>query len=148
MDVDMTFLKGLWVSFDIICQMGLIALLGFFFVKKNWLTQQSLTDLSRMLIDGIVPCVFIVSMARGMDKTLFHHGIILSTIVLAWTVGSYLICSLAYTLNPGEKVSEDRAATAMTMIQNGIYLPLPILLAIVPKVYHDQVTIYVVMAIM
>ncbi len=127
--------------------MGLVVLLGYFFVRWKWLDQHTLTHLTRILIDGIVPCAFIVAMVRGLNRSVFGVGATLMLLVSSWTLGAYVLCMLLYHLFPSTRRSEDRAVTAMTMIQNGIYLPLPVILAIVPPEQQDTATVYLAMAI-
>lgn len=141
-----TFLNSLSISSAAVLQMALVALLGYLFVKRNWLKQATLSDITRLLIDGIVPCTFMVSMTRGLNAQMFKHSYLIPITVLVWILCAYLLCRLWFWRLPADKASEDRAATAMTIVHNSLYLPLPVALAVTPQAVHDEITIYIAMA--
>ncbi len=141
-----TFLEGLILSLDIIGQMGLLVLLGYFMVRKEWIGQQTLTDLTRVLIDGVIPCAFVLSMARSFTLDLLREGLVMATVVGFWILGSYFFGRVWFKALPSGSVSKDRAVTAMLMVQNGIYLPLPVILAVTPPEMHDRATVYISIA--
>ena len=141
------FIYGLNISFQIIGQMGVVVLAGYLMVKYRWLSQTALDNLTKILIDGIVPCVFIVSMVRGLNRQVLTEGAPIIIVVFLWMIIPFLVCKSAYSLIPNNNPREDDAAIAMTMIQNGIYLPLPVALAMVSSTMADEAAIYVSMAV-
>lgn len=141
-----SFVNGLILSTDIIGQMGLLVLMGYLMVKKQWIGKQTLSDLTRMLIDLVIPCAFILSMVRSFSLELVRQGAVLALIVTGWILASWLFCALWYRLFPSGKPGRDHAVTAMVMVSNSLYLPLPVILAITPPEMHDQAVVYISIA--
>ncbi len=146
MPVRPTFLEGLTLSADIIGQMGILVLAGYILVRRRWISQDTLTDLTRLLIDIIIPSAFILSMARSLSGELLGDGLTLALIGAIWIVFAYTLGTLFFRLAPGPSAPKNRAVTAMMMIQNGIYLPLPVILAVTPPAMRDQATVYISIA--
>ena len=145
--INTAFMDGLTLSLEIIGRMGLVVFLGYWFIKRNWIDQSTLNSLTKILIDAVIPCVFIASMVRSIDWEMVQSSSAIIFSVLAWNLGSYLVCHLLYQWKPSGKKSEDRAATAMSMVQNGIYLPLPVALALAPEHLKGQAALLVAMAV-
>ena len=137
------FTEGLTLATQIIGQMGLLVFIGFLMVKKQWLSSQTLTDLTKILIDGVIPCAFILAMVRSFTPALIKEGAILMLVVTAWIVAAWAFGAIWYRLFPSGKPTRDRSVTAMLMISNSIYLPLPVILAMTPESMHDQATVYI-----
>lgn len=146
MDGHPTFFEGLILSADIIGQMGILVLMGYLMVRRNWISQDTLSDLTRLLIDGIIPCAFILSMARSLNGDLLHHGLMLAGIGFVWIMTSYIVGLIWFKFFPGTSTAKNRSVIAMMMIQNGIYLPLPVILAVTPPELHDEAVVYISIA--
>jgi hypothetical protein len=123
--------------------MGLLVLLGFFMARKGWLSSDTLSDLTRILIDVVIPCTFILAMARSFTFEFFRQGFVPALVAAGWIVASWGLGALWFRLFPGDSVNRDRSVTAMMMISNSIYLPLPVILAVVPEPMHDTATMYI-----
>lgn len=141
-----TFLQGLVTSLDITGQMALLVLAGYVMVRRNWLGSGTLSDLTRFLIDAVIPCAFILAMTRSFSFQLLHHGLVLATVVTAWIVLSWMFSGVLFRFFPGDSPSRDRSVTAMMMISNSLYLPLPVILAVTPQSLHDQAIVYISIA--
>ncbi|MBD3277195.1 MAG: hypothetical protein GF388_02755 [Candidatus Aegiribacteria sp.] len=139
------FLEGLYASFDIIGQMALLVLLGFLMVRRKWIRDETLSDLVRFLVDVVIPCTFVLAMARSFTMEVLKEGIVLVLFSSAWIVLSWAGGSLLYRLLPGGDPQDDRSVVAMMMISNSIYLPLPVILAVTPQSMHDQAIMYISM---
>ena len=141
-----TFLQGLVTSLDIIGQMALLVLAGYVMVRRNWLASGTLSDLTRFLVDAVIPCAFILAMTRSFSFEFLHQGLVLAVVVTAWIILSWIFGSVLFHFFPGNSPSRDRSVTAMMMISNSLYLPLPVILAVTPQSLHDQAILYISIA--
>jgi malate permease and related proteins len=137
------FAEGLITSVDIIGQMAILVLTGYLMVKWKWISSQTLSDLTRILINIVIPCSFILSMTRSLDFTLFRQGLILALVATGWIVASWIFGIVWFRIFPGGSKSREKSVTAMMMIPNSIYLPIPVLLAVMPASLHDQIIVYI-----
>lgn len=137
------FLSGLYVSLDIIGQMALLVLLGFIMVRRGWIGEGTMSDLTRFLIDAVIPAAFILAMTRSFTFELLERGGVLALVATGWILLSWLFGTLWFRVFPGRSPSRDRAVTAMMMVSNSLYLPLPVILAVTPPHLHDQAIVYI-----
>lgn len=140
------FVQGFIQSLESIGQMALIVLMGYVMVRRNWLNTRTLSDLTRILIDAVIPCAFILAMARSFTAELFLQGLVLATVATVWIIVSWIFGTVWFRILPGGEPARDRSVTAMLMIPNSIYLPLPVILAVTPNELHDQATMYISIA--
>lgn len=138
-----TFLQGLYTSLDIIGQMALLVLAGFIFTRKNLISPKTLSDLTSFLIDAVIPCAFILAMTRSFTFDLLRQSALLAIISGGWIFLSWVFGTGFFRVFPGESPSRDRSVTAMMMISNSLYLPLPVILAVTPEHLHDQAVVYI-----
>jgi malate permease and related proteins len=138
-----TFLRGLGTSLDAVGQMAILVLAGFLMVRRRWLGPDTLSDLTRFLIDAVIPCTFILAMTRSFTFSLFGQGMLLAVVSAGWILISWGFGAGFYRLFPGDSHARDRSVTAMMMISNSLYLPLPVILAVTPAPLHDQAVVYV-----
>lgn len=137
------FLQGLWSSLDIIAQMALLVLVGFIMVRRNWIAGETLSDLTSFLIDVVIPCAFILAMSRSFTLQLLRQGAVLAIVSAGWIVVSWLFGRFIFRILPGGSPAGDRSVTAMMMISNSLYLPLPVILAVTPDSLGDQAVVYI-----
>lgn len=140
-----SFIEGLYTSFDVIGQMALLVLLGFLMVRLKWIRDETLSDLVRFLVDVVIPCTFVLAMARSFSMEILREGLVLVLFSSSWIVLSWAAGTLFYRILPGGDPRSDRSAVAMMMISNSIYLPLPVILAVTPERMHDQAIMYISM---
>ncbi len=114
------FLNGLYVSLDIIGQMALLVLLGFIMVRRGWIGDGTMSDLTRFLIDAVIPAAFILAMTRSFTFELLERGGVLALVATGWILISWLFGTLWFGRS-GISPSKDRAVTAMMMISNSLY---------------------------
>ncbi|OPL18639.1 MAG: hypothetical protein AVO35_04715 [Candidatus Aegiribacteria sp. MLS_C] len=140
-----SFLQGLYTSIDVIGQMALLVLLGFLMVRRKWIREDTLSDLVRFLIDVVIPCTFVLAMARSFSLEILEEGLVLVLFSTAWIVLSWAAGTMLYRILPGGDPQADRSVVAMMMISNSLYLPLPVILAVTPGHMHDQAVMYISM---
>ncbi len=137
------FLTGLWESLDVIGRMALLVIAGYVMVRRGWLRRETLTDLTRLLIDLVIPATFILAMTRSFSPDLLEQAGVLALVSLGWILLSWLVGTGLYRALPGESRSRDRSVTAMMMISNSLYLPLPVILAVAPESLGDRAVVYI-----
>lgn len=125
--------------------MALLVLLGFLMVRRKWIRDETLSDLVRFLVDVVIPCTFVLAMARSFSMEILKEGLVLVLFSSSWIVLSWAAGTLLYRILPGGDPRSDRSVVAMMMISNSIYLPLPVILAITPEHMHDQAIMYISM---
>lgn len=125
--------------------MALLVLLGFIMVRRNWIRDETLSDLVRFLVDIVIPCTFVLAIARSFSMDVLKEGLVLVLFSSSWIVLSWAAGTLLYRILPGGDPRSDRSVVAMMMISNSIYLPLPVILAVTPEHMHDQAIMYISM---
>lgn len=136
---DLTFFETTLLSFEAIGGLFLVALTGFLFVRRGWMSDKGLSDLSRFMIDVIVPCALSISMIKGFDWGKMDDikpMLILPPLYILLTVGLTL---LGLRMFPGGHGSADRAVAALAAIPNSFYVPFPLALAVTPPEHHAMV---------
>lgn len=139
------YLAGLASSLNIIGQMAILVLLGYLMTKRGWIGPGTLSDLTRVLIDLVLPCTFILAMARAFTPGFFGSGAVLAAVSAGWVVAAWLFGTVWFRLLPSGHPSRDRSVTAMMMVSNSLYLPLPVMLAVTPAALHDRAVVYISM---
>ena len=118
-------------------------LLGFMMVRRGYMGQGTLSDLTRVLIDVVIPCTFVLAMTRSFTPELLVQSSVLALVSAGWILGALVFGTLWFRMLPGDSAARDRSVTAMMMISNSIYLPLPVILAVTPPAVHDQAVVYI-----
>lgn len=139
------FLDGLLASGDIIGQMAALVLLGWMVTRRGWIGPGTLSDLTRVLIDLVIPCTFILAMVRSFTPDYLGSGAVLAGVSGGWVVCAWILGTLWFRLFPSGTPSRDRSVTAMMMVSNSLYLPLPVMLAVTPEPLHDRAVLYISM---
>lgn len=139
------YLAGLASSLDIIGQMAILVLLGYLMTRRGWIGSGTLSDLTRVLIDLVLPCTFILAMARAFTPEFFGSGAVLAAVSAGWVIAAWLFGTVWFRLLPSGHPSKDRSVTAMMMVSNSLYLPLPVMLAVTPAALHDRAVVYISM---
>jgi hypothetical protein len=139
------YLAGLASSLDIIGQMAILVLLGYLMTRRGWIGAGTLSDLTRVLIDLVLPCTFILAMARAFTPEFFGSGAVLAAVSAGWVMAAWLFGTVWFRLLPSGHPSRDRSVTAMMMVSNSLYLPLPVMLAVTPAALHDRAVVYISM---
>ncbi len=137
------FLSALGTSFDVIGRMAILVVLGFVLVRKCILGEHTLGDITRFLIDVVIPSAFILAMTRSFSFELLEQGGVLALLSAGWILLSWGFGTVLYRVFPGTAPGRDRAVTAMMMISNSLYLPLPVILAVAPAELRDTAVVYI-----
>ncbi len=139
------YIAGLASSLDIIGQMAALVLLGYLMTRRGWISSGTLSDLTRVLIDLVLPCTFILAMARAFTPEFFGSGAVLAAVSAGWVLAAWLFGAVWFRLFSSGHPSMDRSVTAMMMVSNSLYLPLPVMLAVTPVALHDRAVVFISM---
>lgn len=139
------YIAGLASSLDIIGQMAILVLLGYLMTRRGWISSGTLSDLTRVLIDLVLPCTFILAMARAFTPEFFGSGAVLAAVSAGWVIAAWLFGTVWFRLFSSGHPTMDRSVTAMMMVSNSLYLPLPVMLAVTPEALHDRAVVYISM---
>ncbi len=139
------YIAGLASSLDIIGQMAILVLLGYLMTRRGWISPGTLSDLTRVLIDLVLPCTFILAMARAFTPEFFGNGAILAAVSAGWVLAAWLFGTVWFRLFSSGHPTMDRSVTAMMMVSNSLYLPLPVMLAVTPEALHDRAVVFISM---
>lgn len=121
-------------------------LIGYAMFRVGWIGSGTLSDLTGILINAVIPCAFILAMTRSFTPGDFLQGAKLSAVVGGFIGVSFLIGTAWFRVMPGGSRAKERSVTAMMMIPNSVYLPLPVILALTPDALQDTATVYISIA--
>jgi predicted permease len=133
---EVSFLSSLLISFEAIGKLFIVALVGYVFVKRGHFDSSVLSGLSRLMIDVIVPCALGVAMVKSFRWEDLDQYSPLLLFPALWIIGSAVACKLWFRAIPGGSPDADNAATAMAAVQNSFYIPLPVVMAVMPEHAH------------
>lgn len=137
------FTDGLGAVFAVMATLFAISAIGFLGARSGHVDHGTVTGLTRVLVDVIVPAQLAYAMIAGLNmETLAECG----TIILAMAAMSLFCLGLSWLATRiwrGGTKSQDRAIWSLSTMQNGIYLPLPLVLALTPSEMHARVTILI-----
>lgn len=112
---------------------------GYIFAKKSWISRQGSSDMNRLLLYIVTPCLLISSYNRPFDKELF--GLLTDSFILALTSHLISICvSLLLIRGNGDKNKLDKFALIFT---NGGFMGIPLIAAILGSESVIFASIYV-----
>lgn len=140
------------LSFEAIGRLFLVAALGFFLVRRKYLSDIGLSTLTRLMIDIIVPAALMVPMIRNLNAdTITKAGPILLVLAIVQPLG--VLLTLLYfrvwrTKTPLVDRSADGAAAALAGIMNSFYIPMPLAVAVLPAQYHAEALVLIGVAVL
>jgi predicted permease len=130
----MSFSEALLTSAEAIGRLFLVALVGFIFARKQWLSKEALSGLTRLTIDIVVPCALATSMLKGFSAEVFTEAAPIMLVLVVAISLSAVTALLLYRLMPGRvRPSQDAAASALAAVPNSFYIPFPLVVAMVPE---------------
>ena len=138
---DPGFFQPLFLSFEAIGRLFFVVLIGVLFVKTGLLSDRGLNDLTRIIIDAVVPCALSVAMIKGFDMDTMNLIWPLIMVPPLMITGTVLLTQLYFRIWRGSDPSTDNAVSAMAAIPNSFYVPFPLALAVTPPESHVTVGI-------
>jgi len=137
------FLETFPTVFSAVAMLCLIALAGFLGVRRGLLGDEAVGGLTRLLVDVVAPAKLVSALLAGLNgETMARSGVIMLG-VLACVWFSFGASWLATRLWRGGDRRRDRAIWTLGAMNNGVYLPLPLMLAVTPPEQHDEATVLI-----
>ncbi|PIS33846.1 MAG: hypothetical protein COT38_03180 [Candidatus Omnitrophica bacterium CG08_land_8_20_14_0_20_41_16] len=134
-------ITGLAVS-----QIFLLAAMGFFLVKKKFLSGQRLDDLSRLVMDVTLPVLIFCQLIKDFSFNLYSNWWIFPLISIAITLLGLLIGFLFLGFIKGRQ--EKLQFLSLVAFQNSGYLPLALVAALLSPEKAGEMFIYLFLFLM
>lgn len=139
------FQSGFLTVFETIMILFVISFFGWLSVKFKFINDDGIAALSRILVDVVVPAKLVIDITANLNaKTIQTTSYMtigsLLTIFLGVGLG-YLMTFLWRSKESGP--STDNSIVVMSSLHNGIFLPLPLLIALTPPESQSLATLYV-----
>ncbi|PIP19411.1 MAG: hypothetical protein COX41_02975 [Candidatus Omnitrophica bacterium CG23_combo_of_CG06-09_8_20_14_all_41_10] len=134
-------ITGLAVS-----QIFLLAAMGFFLVKKKFLSGQGLDDLSRLVMDVTLPVLIFCQLIKDFSFNLYSNWWIFPLISIAITLLGLLIGFLFLGFIKGRQ--EKLQFLSLVAFQNSGYLPLALVAALLSPEKAGEMFIYLFLFLM
>ena len=136
------FIEAFRTTYGAILELVLLGAIGFYVVKRNFVSDEGLRVLSGLVIGLFLPCFMFSEIIRRFAFDLYPNWWILPLYSFLITFVGYacgaliLAADKALKKNAGEFLS-------ITAFQNSGYLPLPLVAALLPQGMADQMYILI-----
>ncbi len=129
-----------------VSQIFLLAVIGFFLVKKRFLSDQGLDDLSRLVMDVTLPVLIFCQLIKDFSFGLYPNWWVFPLISIAITLLGLLIgfLFLGFIKSRQEKLQ----FLSLVAFQNSGYLPLALVAALLSPEKAGEVFIYLFLFLM
>lgn len=132
------------VTFLAVVKLFLISLGGYLLIRFRIFSRNAIGDLAKLILYLHVPALLFVKMFQSFSPALFRELIIIPLgavciLILAWLVAAIGAFLLAI---PGENRS---VFTAMMMFGNTGYIPIPLVMSILPEDQAARAVVYISM---
>jgi len=140
----MSFIALFKTTFTAMMQIFLLGACGFFLIKRNFINQEGLRILSKLVIELILPVFIFSQFIQKFSFSLFKNWFFfpfLSIIISLLGLGIGVIF-LKIFKSPIDK-HEKREFLSLLMFQNSGYLPLILSATLLPKGIAETMFIYI-----
>jgi hypothetical protein len=140
------FLEHFKITGIAVSQIFLLSAIGFFLVKRSFLSSRGLDDLSRLVMDITLPVLIFCQLIRDFSFTLYPNWWIFPLISIAITILGLLAGFIFLGLI--KKEEEKRQFLSLVGFQNSGYLPLALAAALFPLEQLGEIFIYLFLFLM
>ncbi|MBU1726210.1 MAG: AEC family transporter [Candidatus Omnitrophica bacterium] len=136
----MMFLESFKITGVAVAQILLVAVIGYFLVKRGILGQAGLDTLSRLVVEVTLPILIFCQLMQDFRFDLYPNWWVFPLLSLAITIAGLLagIFFVGFIKGSHHKVQ----FLSLTTFQNSGYLPLALIAAILPKEKADTALVY------
>jgi predicted permease len=140
-----SFIDSLFSVFGIMVSLFLIAAVGFVGIRRHWFHDDMITALTALLVSCALPAKIVGALTAGLTIDLLQQCALIIFLMITFNFLGIGLGWLATRMVGGGPPQSQRAVWAMSGLQNGVYLPLPMALALAPKDPESQnlATVYV-----
>lgn len=141
------FLGSLQIVLTTMVSLLLISASAFALARRNVLGDEAIRSITTLVVVLILPARILIALLEGMSPERLRDCAALVAIMVVMNLAGVGLGWLATRVWRGP-ASEDPAIWSMAGMQNGVYLPLPLTLAIVPDEMKAAATLYIAGAFM
>lgn len=134
------FLESFKITSLAVMQIFLLAAIGYFLVKKNILRPEGLNSLSRLVIEITLPILIFCQLVKDFSFTRYPNWWIFPLISIAITIVGLVAGAIFVGFIKGTK--HKLQFLSLVTFQNSGYLPLALVVALLPKEKADTMFIY------
>lgn len=137
------FAESLFSVMGSMATLFLISLIGFLAVRRNVVNDVTITGLAHLLVDVIVPAKMATALMAGLNNETLTKASVVMLVMIVMNIGMLLLAGAVTWLWRGGTGQQNRAIATLSAFQNGIYVPLPLILALLPPALETEGTILV-----
>lgn len=137
------FLEGLKITSLAMFQIFFLAAIGYFVVKKNILSQEGLSSLSRLVIEITLPLLIFCQLVKDFRFGLYPNWWVFPFLSMAITLAGFVLGVLFLGFIKG--LQYKLQFLSLVTFQNSGYLPLALVAALLPRDKMDSMFIYIFM---
>jgi len=140
------FLESFRITGLAVAQIFLLAAIGYFLVKKDFLGAEGLNSLSRLVIEITLPILIFCQLVKGFNFTLYANWWFFPLISIAIALAG-LLCGLlfiGFIKGPQHRLQ----FLSLVTFQNSGYLPLALVAALLPSDKVGIMFIYIFLFLM
>jgi len=100
---------------------------GYFFAKKDWISSQGSSEINKLLLYAVTPCLLISTYNRPFDRDLFE--VLLKTFILA--VISHILAIIVSFIFIRGKEPRNKLERFAVMFSNGGFMGIPLVSALI-----------------
>lgn len=144
----MSFYESLTLSFSASGKIFLVGLVGYFVTRFGYLGKEGLNNLTRLMIDIIVPCAIGTAMLKSFSLEVFETAAVAALLPTLYIPISIAVSLLFFKVWKGNSPGADQAASALAAVPNSFYIPFPLAMALTPPEMQHVVTVYLGISMM
>ena len=130
-----------------VLKLFLISLGGYIIVRRKVISEESLGDFSRIILYLTLPALVFVTMIDRFNLPLFRESIAIPIGVLIMTALAWLLACASGRIFSAPK-DDHFLLTAMVMFGNSWYLPIPLVMSILPKAKAEEAIVLISLVIL
>lgn len=135
-------IESLGITFEAICELAVLASVGFFLVRKKIVSDAGLETLSRLVIGLFLPLLMFTQIIGGFTFRNLPDWWTFPLLSVALTVLGYGLGLLFLRANPSFS-SQSGAFLGISTFQNSGYLPLPLVAGLLSPDQASEMFIYI-----
>lgn len=130
-----------------VLKLFLISLGGYIIVRRKVISEESLGDFSRIILYLTLPALVFVTMIDRFNLSLFKESIAIPIGMLIMTALAWLLAFASGRIFSAPK-DDHFLLTAMVMFGNSWYLPIPLVMSILPKAKAEEAIVLISLVIL
>jgi len=130
-----------------VLKLFLISLGGYIIVRGKIISEESLADFSRVILYLPLPALVFVTMIDRFNLHLFRESISIPLGMIIMTALAWFLAFAVGRFFPTQK-DDNFLLTAMVMFGNSWYIPIPLVISILPKAKAEEAIVLISLVIL